>query len=94
MGLEPTTFELEFQRANPLRHGGCLSTFFSPTFILFYSVFLSFCGIYLCTVAVSLKKTFVFFQKDLQLFLLFLIFRGIHLCTVVAFSVKNYVFLK
>ena len=22
MGLEPTTFELEVQRANPLRHGG------------------------------------------------------------------------
>ena len=24
MGLEPTTFELEVQRANPLRHGGLI----------------------------------------------------------------------
>ena len=85
MGLEPTTFDLEVQRTNPLRHGGCLTTTLSPTFILFYSAFLSFCGIYLCTVAVFLKKTYVFFQKDLQLFLLFLIFCGIHLSTVALF---------
>ena len=82
MGLEPTTFELEVQLANPLRHGGCLSTTFPPTFLLFYSVFRIFCGIYLCTVVVFLKKTYVFFQKDLQLFLLVLIFCGIHLSTV------------
>ena len=24
VGLEPTTFELEVQHANPLRHGGCI----------------------------------------------------------------------
>ena len=71
MGLEPKTFELEVQRANPLLHAGCLSTSFSPTFILFYSVFLIFRGIYLCTVAVFLKKTYVFFQEDLQLFYYF-----------------------
>ena len=27
MGLEPTTFELEVQRANPLRHGGLVLVF-------------------------------------------------------------------
>ena len=94
MKLEPTTFELEVHRANQLRHGGCLSTSFSPTFILFYSVFLISCGIHLCTVAVFLKKTYAFFQKDFELFLLVLIFCGIHLCTVAVFSVKNYVFLQ
>ena len=88
MGLEPTTFELEVQRANPLRHGGCVSTTFSQTFILFYSVFQIFCGIHLCTVDVFVKKIYLFLQKDLQFFLLFLIFCGIHLSTVAVFSVK------
>ena len=94
MGLEPTTFELEVQRAHPLRHGSCFGIAVSPTFVLFYSVFLIFSGIHLCTVAVFVKKIYLFLQKDLQFFLLFLIFCGIHLSTVAIFSVKNYVFLQ
>ena len=34
MGLEPTTFELEVQRANPLRHGGLILVFGSLSYIL------------------------------------------------------------
>ena len=34
MGLEPTTFELEVQRANPLRHGGLLLVLGSLSYIL------------------------------------------------------------
>ena len=38
MGLEPTTFELEVQRANLLRHGSCFGNAVSPTFIRFHSI--------------------------------------------------------
>ena len=43
MGLEPTTFELEVQRANPLRHGGLILGLVSLSYILSipYSSFLS-----------------------------------------------------
>ncbi len=34
MGLEPTTFELEVQRANPLRHGGLVLISGSLNYIL------------------------------------------------------------
>ncbi len=34
MGLEPTTFELEVQRANPLRHGGLILVLGSLSYIL------------------------------------------------------------
>ncbi len=34
MGLEPTTFELEVQRANPLRHGGFILVLGSLSYIL------------------------------------------------------------
>ena len=65
MGLEPTTFELEVQRANPLRHGGCFCTTVSPTFILFYSVFLIFCGIHLSTVAFFFCKNLCIFAQKI-----------------------------
>ena len=35
MGLEPTTFELEVQRANPLRHGS-FGNYFRSTFLASY----------------------------------------------------------
>ncbi len=43
MGLEPTTFELEVQRANPLRNGGLILVLGSLSYILSipYSSFLS-----------------------------------------------------
>ncbi len=34
MGLEPTTFELEVQRANPLRHGGLVQGSGNLSYIL------------------------------------------------------------
>ena len=34
MGLEPTIFELEVQRANPLRHGGLILVLGSLSYIL------------------------------------------------------------
>ena len=34
MGLKPTTFELEVQRANPLRHGGFILVLGSLSYIL------------------------------------------------------------
>ncbi len=37
MGLEPTTFELEVQRANPLRHGGLILKKYKTFSVLIYS---------------------------------------------------------
>ena len=40
MGLEPTTFELEVQHANPLRHGGY--TYDYDNFYLYYITYIFF----------------------------------------------------